>query len=367
MSNVPDPAARIPRQDAPAGAQSTSLTSLVEGWVADGIITDAQAARIVAHEAIKGAGARPSAGRSPLAIEALGYLGGVIIVASTMLVGARFWNDIGTATRLAVLGAVAVALVGLGVAVPNRLGDLGSRLRSVLWLGSTLALAAFLVVLAVDALGLHETDIGVLVTAGTAIFAGALWSRHRVILQQVTMMIALMAAAAAAIADLVALDSLPGLGIWAVGGVWMILGWGGLLVPPRPALAFGSASMMFGAMATMSYDAGIVLAITTSSVIVMIAVAFRDIVLLGIGAVATLGTLPVAVNEWFPNALAAPLALLVMGLALVGTAVWTARRRKEMRASQGRDWSIGRPKTALFAAAGVLAAVTATLTIIAVM
>jgi len=367
MSNATDPGARIPRQDAP-GPQSLPLTRLVESWVGEGIITPEQAVRIVAHgETISGPEVGPPDGRSPLAVEALGYLGGVIIVASTMLIGARFWNDIGTATRLAVLGAAAVALVGLGSAVPSRLGDMGSRLRSVLWLGATLALAAFLGVLAADALDLHENEVGVFVAAGASVFAGVLWSRHRVILQQVAMMVALMATAAAAIADTVATEALPGLGVWAVGAVWMILGWGGLLTPRRASLAFGSAAMMFGAMATMTYDAGIVLAITTATAIVVVAVAFRDIILLGIGAAAALGTLPVAVTEWFPNALAAPLALLVVGLALVGTAVWTARRRKEVRDSRERDWSIGRPKTALSAAAVVILAVTTALTVIAVM
>jgi len=365
MSSATDPGARNPRQDA-SGGQVLPLTRLVESWVAEGIITGEQATRILARgERISGSEVRPPAGRSPLAVEALGYLGGVIIVASALLIGARLWSDIGTATRLALLGAVVIALVGLGMAVPRRLADMGSRLRSVLWLGATLALAAFLGVLAVDALDLHENDVAVLVALGTAGFAVILWSHHRVILQQVAMMVALMAAAASAIADSVATDALPGLGVWAVGAVWMILGWGGLLAPRGAALALGSASMMFGAMATMLHDAGIVLAITTATTIVIIAVAFRDIILLGVGAVAALGTLPVAVNEWFPNALAAPLALLVVGLVLVGVAVWTARRRNEVHESRERDWSVGRPKTAISAAVVVLLAVTATLTIIA--
>ena len=180
-------------------------------------------------------------------------------------------------------------------------------------------------------------------------------------------MVALMATAAAAIADTVAIASLPGLGVWAGGAVWMTLGWGGLLVPRRAALAFGSASMTLGAMGTMSYDAGIILAITTATAIVIVAVCFRDIILLGIGAIAALGTLPVAVKDWFPNTLAGPLALLMVGLTLVGVAVWTARRRKEVRESRGNDWSVGRPKAALSAAVVVLLAITATLTIIAIM
>lgn len=366
MSNATDPRARIPHQDVP-GAQPVPLSRLIESWVTEGIITREQAALIVAHgEAVRVTEVGAPAGRSPLAVEALGYLGGAIVVASTMLIGARFWNDIGTTTRLAILGAAAAALVGLGTAVPSRLGEMGSRLRSVLWLGATLAFAAVLGVLAADTLGLHENDVVLLVASGTSVLAGALWSRHRVILQQVAMMVALMATAAAAIADAVATEALPALGVWAVGAVWMILGWGGLLAPRTAALAFGAASMMFGAMATMSYDAGIVLAISTATAIVIIAAAFRDVILLGIGAVAALGTLPVAVNEWFPNALAAPLALLVVGLALVGIAVWTARRRKDVRDRRGRDWSVGRPRTALSAAAVVLLAVAATLAIIAV-
>ena len=178
-----------------------------------------------------------------------------------------------------------------------------------------------------EVFGLTEADLALMTTAGTAVLGAALWTRHRVIVQQIVLMVALMATAAAAIADFVQTEALPGLGIWGVAVVWLLLGWGGILGPRPFVVPVSAAATVIGAIMTMQYDAGIVLAILTAAAIVSAAVLFRDLVLLAVGAAGALIVLPPAVSRWFPDSLAAPVALLAVGVLLVSSALWIARRR----------------------------------------
>ncbi|MFM6849758.1 MAG: hypothetical protein ACKOVB_11730, partial [Terrabacter sp.] len=80
--------------------------------------------------------------------------------------------------------------------------------------------------------------------------------------------------------------------------------------------------------ATMTYDAGIVLALLTVAGVVLVAVLARALPMLGAGAIGTLMIVPRAVNEWFPGELTAPFVLLGLGGGLVVLAVWIARSRE---------------------------------------
>jgi hypothetical protein len=76
-----------------------------------------------------------------------------------------------------------------------------------------------------------------------------------------------------------------------------------------------------------STDAGIALALATVVALVVLALARRDLLILGIAAVAAFLVLPPAVSTWFPGSLAAPVALLVVGVGLVAVATVMARGR----------------------------------------
>jgi LPXTG-motif cell wall-anchored protein len=86
--------------------------------------------------------------------------------------------------------------------------------------------------------------------------------------------------------------------------------------------------VILASLSTLPTNGGFALAIGTVAALVLVAVLFADLVLLAIGAVGTLIVLPSAVSYWFPGSSSAPLALLGVGLALVGIAVWTTRRRR---------------------------------------
>ena len=134
------------------------LPDLLQEWVVAGLISPDQARASRDHE---GRGPRAGAGPAPVAapptvgslvVEALGYLGGVIMLVGAVLLASLFWEDLLTGVRLALIGLAACALVAAGVAVPERLGDAAARLRSVLWALAVAATGTFMVVFTDDVL-----------------------------------------------------------------------------------------------------------------------------------------------------------------------------------------------------------------------
>jgi hypothetical protein len=349
----------VTSQDPADGAMPLSV--LLDRWLADRIITPEQATRM-SSTATPGTyvDVQQRPGRMPrgsLVVEALGYLGGVIVVVATMLIVARYWSDLASGWRLTFAGGAALILLAGGAAVPARMAEVGARLRALLWLASTAACAGFLAVLAVDILDLSEVDIFLLIASGTAVYATGLWLISRTVAQQLAMLVAVAVTAAAVIAQTDAPDDAPGLGPWAVGLVWALLGWGDLLKPRRFAFTAGSGMAIVGAMLTAGSDAGTVLTLVTVAAVIGAAIVIRDLLLLGMGTLGLLANLPAAITRWFPDSLAAPYALLVVGALLVVVAVWIARRRTPKVVVPRRDYSSGRAGMAVTAASGVVAGV----------
>ncbi|MEV0283590.1 DUF2157 domain-containing protein [Kribbella sp. NPDC050820] len=344
------------------------LPALLDRWVAAGVITPAQADRMRADLGPS----RPLSPAAPrehhetsLAVEALGYLGSVLIVVASLLLASQYWNDLSTAGHLLVVGAAAVTLLLAGFAVPKRLGPAGLRMHAVLWLGATVSTAGFLGLLGNEVLEWQDEDLALLVFAGSTALAALLWWRLPTSLQQAVLVAGLAGTAGAAAAQLnAAEDELPGLAVWGVGAIWFLLGWGGVVRPRWSALLFGGISLIIGAGMTMPADGGLVLALVTAAALVSLAVLARDLLVLALGGWGAVQFLPIAVNEWFPGELAAAIALLGAGGLLVAVAIWIARRRDGHPATGGsahRQYGVIPRQVAWTASAGVALTVTALL------
>ena len=301
--------------------RQAELPLLIDRWVTEGLITADQADRMRAE--------LDQEERSSLVIEALGYLGGVVILVAAGLLTALYWSELQTSARLAVVGGAAVALLLAGLALPHRLDAARTRLHAVLWLLSTAATSVFLALFGNEVLDWQGDDVALLMAAGTAVFAGVLWWRLRTVLQQLAFFAALLFTAGTATAQLTDSDSLPGYSVWSVGAVWFLLGWRGFVVPQRAVFVLGSVGMLIGAGITLPTYAGIALGLSTVVALVVLAVRFRDLVLLAVSAFGAFQILPSAVVELFPGDLAPPIALLVVGGLLVGAAIYTAHQRGE--------------------------------------
>jgi hypothetical protein len=324
-----------PVESARPASGDPALAARLERWVAEGLISSDQAARILAAEAVprprEEAPAEPGVPergpRTALVTEALGYLGGVLVLIAVGLIAARFWREFGAPVRLSLVALGTVLLLVGGLAVPRPDGAAG-RLRSVLWALSAAGAAVFLSLLGSAALDWRDEDVALFAGAGTALLAAALWWAHRRPLQQLALFVALAVTLTAATAHIDAVpDEYIGAPIWVLGVVWFVLGLRDLIAPARSAELLGAVGALIGATTTMGADPGRVLALVTVVTLVVVAVVLRDLVLLAIAAFGALQVLPVLVNEWFPGALAAPMVLLLLGAGLVAAAVWTARRR----------------------------------------
>ncbi|WP_395694346.1 DUF2157 domain-containing protein [Nocardioides sp.] len=290
-------------------------------WVGAGLISADQAERIRAYEAI-----RPGRARVSLVVEALGYLGGVIMLVGASILVGMYWGDISVPLRLALAGATAVGLVVAGTLVPHELGPAADRLRSVLWALAVAATAGVLTIWSQDVLERYDEDELLVVAPLTALVAALLWWWRRTWLQQLVLVVPLLLAAAAVGLHLGDGDTAPGIAVWVVAVAWTALAWAGALPPRGSGVVLGGLGAIFGPM-TISGQVGIVLGLLTAVALLVLALVARSLPLLAVAALGLLEAAPRAVVEWFPGRLSAALTLIVVGALLVGAGVWVARHR----------------------------------------
>lgn len=310
-------------------------SDLLDEWVRAGLIEPEQAGRIRAHEEARH-DRRPRLTVAPnlavptgpsLVVEALGYLGGVIMLVGAGILVGLYWEDVPVALRLVLVAATAGALVGAGFVVPDRLGDAAARLRAVLWALAVAAALMFFTVLTADVLDWYDEKALVVIGPGTAVVAASLWWLRRTWLQQLPLLVALVLTALGVGGQLAGMDSSwPGVAVWAVGAVWAGLAWADRLAPRVTGVAFGALASVFGSL-TVGGDAGILLGLLTAVAMVALALYGRSLPWLGVAALSTLWTAPRAAFEWFPGRLSASMTLIVTGGLLVGAAIWVARHQ----------------------------------------
>lgn len=327
---------------------------LLRRWLDAGIITAEQAEAMAADV---GPPARTPPQRSLLA-EALGYFGGALLVVAVGLVVGQMWPGLPTAARLVLAGGAAVGLVGAGTAVPANWGPVGVRLRSALWLAAVAVTGGFLAVLASAAPGPVDEHAGLLVGTGTTALAGTLWWRHHRLAQHVAVLVS-AAVLALSVADLLPhVGDGPAAAVWAVGVVWVVLAWGGVVRPRREGLAVGAVGTCVVCIPVASLDWGTPLALGAVGALAVLAVRLRDVLLLVIAATGTLVVLPQTVGRYFPEALSAAMALFAIGCLLVAAAVLAVRRGSEARddatdTGPGTEAGSGARRVALATAAAV--------------
>jgi hypothetical protein len=275
--------------------------------------------------------------RLPLVAEALGYAGGVLAIAAGIYLARDLWPGLSTGGVLA-FAAVACVVLGAGGAAVRTTGDAAfRRLRSVLWLLSTVSLAAFTGTLA-DQVGRFGPESTTLVTAAaSAAYGAALWWRTRAVLQHLAVFASLAVLVGTAVYRLWphAGAWAPGLGIWALSALWGVAALRGYLPPVVTGYIAAGIGLLAGAQLTMQIAAGHVLALATVAGLLAAGVLLRQAWLVALGAVGVLLVTPQTTSRYLPTSAAAPLAILVVGVALVGSAVWLARHRAGFRGRRG--------------------------------
>lgn len=309
----------------------------VEHWVAAGLLTPQQATELLADLARQPPPERPKEKAAPWVVEALGYLGGVIILVAVGVLAANFWPDLPIPARLAVLLTTVAAMAAAGAVVPQRLGGAAVRLRSVLWAAATAAAVGTMAYWATDVADVSERWLAMCVTGTGLVVAGVFWALHRYELQQAVFFFFLCAFGGATAFSISTPDPFapetgpgiwPWLTVWTLGVIWFALGLNRVLPNHELAMALGAIAAVFGGMIMVEEPAGAVLALLTLAALIVGSVILRDFILLVIAALGTLVTLPVVIGMYFPNAISVVIALLVVGAVLIAAAVLIARQRR---------------------------------------
>jgi hypothetical protein len=291
-------------------------------------------------------------------LEILGYSGIAAGLFGTFAVLAETGEDAENTVMITSLVLAAVFLLAgavIGLDAPDRL----ARMRSACWFASVVGLAAFV------GLALDPSDRGgfAFLFAVSAVYALVLWAFSPRLLQQ----LAFFVLALNTVAVLVGFPNIGGLvfgppdltGIawtyWVGGALWFVLGYLGLVRPPRSATVVG---MVFGleGLLLLSRDApelSAVLILASSAACLSLGGSREDRAVTGvavvgllIGVVGLLGA--VEVQGTGPG-----LVTMLVGVVSLGFAVWSARSTGPsgprpsfgpIRSPFGRSTPAGRPQ-----------------------
>ncbi len=309
-----------------------------------------------------------STDRAPVLAEAAAYAGIVAILSGAALAAypSRLSPDAVLAAILAAgLWGAAAAVPdgqrGAAAAVPDGRGRGRGRIRSALLVASLLPFAELIALGTGDGLGWAIREQAIATAAATLAVAAVLWRPDRRLPQQVAVLSTAVATAGLATTYL-AHDSLPlaGAAAWALGAIWFALAWGGVIAPRRAATVLGAATALLGAGAVMLLGTS-ALSLATLLILVLAAVAFRDLILLGVASAGGLIVLPFAVGRLFSGPTPPAVLLAAAGGLLVAGVVFATRRSarpgEPPEPESARDWRTGSRRTAIALSLLIAAAV----------
>lgn len=331
-------------------------TDRLDTWVGAGLVTPAQAERIMAYERGEleavpgpddggfGGAAPPPAGsatararvssRTSLA-EALGYVGAALALGAVALLLGELWRELLVGGRLALVGVLTVAVFGAGLALRTAAAPALQRLTNVLFAATVAGVGWCTGVVTGDVLGMDWDTRGA--SVGVMMFVVAislqLWRRGW-LLQLCSLLSALLAAGMLLSVLDPQIDELwRGVTIGTIGLVWAILSRGGWLGPRVLGETTGALALLLGVQLAAWGDprtAVLAVGVIIAALLVASAVGGDHLHHLIVGATGLFAFSPQLVFEVFGDAIGGPASLLLVGLLLVLLAVGLGRARREV-------------------------------------
>jgi uncharacterized membrane protein len=304
-------------------------TSALERWAEAGLITDEQVRAIREFESARRR-SRPSSRVSP-AIEALAYVGGVLLaVGAGMLVG-QFWDRIGTGGHLGVV-ALAGLVTGVVGVVVGESDPAAWRLRGFLWMLSAVGVGAFAGLFVFEVLDASGEPVA-FATATAAMGASAgYWQLRNRPLQHAITFVALAVAIGVGIAWVGTgnVAAWIGLALWCLGAAWAGLAWTRRVPPPVVGFALGAVLTLIasGIVGGRYESLAPVLGLVTAVVWVGVGVAADEGLALAPGVVGIFVFLPWTLGQLFGETLGAPAIVMLSGALLLGVVMLLLRRRR---------------------------------------
>jgi uncharacterized membrane protein len=296
-------------------------------WVSAGLIDGDVADAIEAFEAERSTESRMSRG-----IEAIAYLGASLVLVAVWVLIAQTWNDFGPLARFGLSAVILVVLFVVGVILGRSDDPAVSRAQAFAWFLTVGAAALTANVVIEDLLEVEGDASFFLVSLISLLTAAGLWWMLASSLQVVAMGVTAGITVAAAVT---ANESLPdwtyGVSFAALGALWLLLAWRGILRPRRTSYALGALGVLLISFPEGGELPWPLLGLAAGIALMALSVVLNESLLLGLGVVGLFIYIPMTVFELFGDSLGVPLGLLVTGLVLLGVVVVTARLRKETR------------------------------------
>jgi hypothetical protein len=301
-------------------AEEASLTERLDIWVAERVISRADADAIAAFES-RGTPVPRGRGVTPVT-EALAYLGAALAVAAGGTVVGGEWDGLSTAVRIAVPGTIWLVLFGVGWLIRGATSPPQVRLARVLWLLSTASLAW--TVSSAVANGFRAERWPLWSGAAVVLFAGVLYLARPGSLQQLALVGGLILLAVGLAEDS---WTVMGVAFWSIGAAWILLGWRRLLVQPGTASTVGSLLVLIGALlfSIQHEEVGAWLSVLTAAGLIGVSVGIRHTAMLVLGAIglflSTFGT----IQRYVEGTSGIAIGLLVAGVVVLALALIVSR------------------------------------------
>lgn len=265
--------------------------------------------------------------RVPLLLEAVGYVGTILVMAGVIAAIGQQWEEIGTPGRLALLSVATLVFLGIGLLIRSSAEPAFQRLTSITWAASVAAFAGTIAVINQFSDTSAKTAFVTIATTST-VYAVVLWLFHKHAIQQAVLYLGVLFSTASiisfAVHDLVAwMIAVP---LWAIGMAWAAAGWWRRLTPWFVAVPLGLLVALI-APATIDEPTGLrfALGIGTAATIMAFSVVAKFTPGLAMASVALLGYVIRAVTYYFGDTLGVPASLSISGLVILTLAAVAMR------------------------------------------
>lgn len=294
-------------------------------WVEAGLIDARTATAIEEYES-----ERSGAGRIGRGMEAVAYLGAVLVLVALVVLATEFWDRIAPWGRLALSVIVALVLFVVGLLLGRSDEPALNRARTFAWFLTVAAVVLAAFVGLRDLADVAEGATFVWVSLISLVAAGLLWWLGKSVLQMVAMGIT---AGASTVAVLSQIGSAPewafGFAFAGLGAFWLLMTWGGWFRPERTSYVLGGLGALLIAFPEGSDLPWPLLGLGVGLGLMALSVPLNQNVLLGLGVAGLFVYIPMTIFEVFGETLGVPVALLITGLVLLAVVVITMRLRKE--------------------------------------
>lgn len=305
----------------------------LEAWERAGLIDEATVARILAWEAEASTAVAPDEGQRPGFLESLVYLGVALVVVGVAVLAGSNWGHLGSWARLLITGIPAVLAVAAGSLLLKQ-GHAGiQRGGSMAWAASV-ALFGGTAGIAVNEAGGHSADAQLAAACTGVIAALVLWQQSKRALQVAAGAGAAFTLAMGITAQVGRTDSNTD---QLVGGLAMVVmglaaaaatekGW---ISPRASCRVFAGLGIAFGALFTTFSGTGTalidVIPLLAGGAMVAIGIRAGSLAYLGFGVAAIFAGTIVLITRRVDDPTVAALALMVVGVALIGVVLTLAK------------------------------------------